>query len=176
MYLGVDLVPLFWVAALSLAAAFTPANQSPGQEQCSLVDQLKRLCHSSQADAGIRVNLIVEDQIDVPDHVQLTLYRIAEEAIRNVVEHARASTVNVRLCCTRSERLIGQPVCCKSVLLAVLDDGCGFDVTQVDEAESGLGDMRAWAQYIGATLFIDSFPGEGTQLTVLWEQVQAGKA
>jgi signal transduction histidine kinase len=175
MYAWVAIVQLLGFAALPLAAAFR-ANQSSEPEQRSFTDQLKGLCQRIHAGRGIQIKLILEDQIDVPENVQLTLYRIAEEAIHNAVKHARASTINVRICCTRSERLMGQPVCCKSVLLSVMDDGCGFDNSQVGTDASGLGDMRAWAQYIGATLFIDSFPGEGTQLTVLWEQVQAGKA
>jgi signal transduction histidine kinase len=52
-----------------------------------------------------------------------------------------------------------------------MDDGRGFDLAQVPHHRLGLRIMQERADAIGANLFIDSQPGEGTQVTVIWEQV-----
>ena len=57
-----------------------------------------------------------------------------------------------------------------SVLLSISDDGRGFDPVQVRPKGLGLGIMDERAQAIGASLTVESQPGHGTQVTVLWEQ------
>ena len=63
-----------------------------------------------------------------------------------------------------------------SVLLSIRDDGRGFDPAQVPHARLGLGIMQERAQAIGATLTLESQPGHGTQVTVLWEQEKQQEA
>ena len=55
-------------------------------------------------------------------------------------------------------------------MLAIRDDGRGFDPAQVPHNRLGLGIMQERAQAIGASLAIESQPGQGTQVTVLWKQ------
>ena len=54
------------------------------------------------------------------------------------------------------------------VLLSISDDGRGFDPAQVPHDRLGLENMQERAQAIGADLTIESQPGQGTQVTVLW--------
>ncbi len=55
------------------------------------------------------------------------------------------------------------------MLLSISDDGRGFDLAQVPQNRLGLENMKERAQAIGAALTIESQPGHGTQITVLWE-------
>jgi two-component system nitrate/nitrite sensor histidine kinase NarX len=50
------------------------------------------------------------------------------------------------------------------------DDGCGFDLAQVPADRLGLGIIRERAQAIGATIEIESQPGQGTRVTVAWRE------
>jgi len=88
---------------------------------------------------------------------ETALYRIAQEALNNVAKHARARRVEVLL-----ER---RPDC---VLLIVEDDGVGFDVAKRTGGRHGFGlvGMQERAALVGATLDIESTPGEGTTILV----------
>ena len=103
------------------------------------------------------VTLSVEGQRTLPPDVQVTLYRIAQEAVNNIVKHAGASqaTVSLRL----------QP---EKVHLLIEDDGSGFDPETVSPEHLGLGIMRERAEAIGASLEIDSRVGHGTRIAVVW--------
>jgi len=57
-----------------------------------------------------------------------------------------------------------------SVLLSISDDGRGFDPTQITHDRLGLGIMQERAQAIGAALTVESQPGHGTRVNVLWKQ------
>lgn len=91
--------------------------------------------------------------------VEIHLYRIAQEALNNVVKHAKASEVSVTL--ERSE---------KGVVLIVEDNGVGFDpsVKQTTEPGHGFGliSMTERAILIGADIEIESSPGQGTTIYV----------
>jgi len=134
-----------------------------------LEDLLRQLGEAASGREGIPVKVLVEGTGTLPSEVHVALYRIAQEALNNVVKHARASQVIIRLCYTcgdQAEERQGQ-----SVLLSLMDDGRGFDLAQVPHHRLGLRIMQERADAIGANLFIDSQPGEGTQVTVIWEQV-----
>ena len=97
-----------------------------------------------------------------PAEIQMALYRIAQEALHNVVKHARARTLRVTL--TTSPAL---------VRLAVEDDGQGFDPQHVPPDHFGLHIMRERAASIGAALDIASQEGAGTHVSVLWGESEA---
>jgi signal transduction histidine kinase len=103
------------------------------------------------------VALAVEGHTQLPKPAQIALYRIAQEALNNAVKHARATNIAVSL-----EQLQNR------VALSVRDDGVGFDKAQVRPEQLGLSIMRERAQEIGADLSIQSRPGAGTQVRVLW--------
>jgi len=89
--------------------------------------------------------------------VETTLYRIAQEALNNIAKHARAGHVEIIL-----ERRTDQ------VSLIVEDDGVGFDPSGIkgDGRGFGLLGMQERAALVGATLQIESAPGEGTTIFV----------
>lgn len=114
-------------------------------------------------DAAERANLALDLSItdDIPalsPDVEQSVYRIAQEAIANVVSHADAQKLTVKL-----EFAEGKTT------LIVEDDGIGFDMEKVSKkAQLGLTGMRERAQLIGGKLNITSKPRAGTtiQLTV----------
>jgi len=110
---------------------------------------------------GLEVDVDVEPVV-LPAHVEVALYRIAQEALQNVLKHAEASTVVVQL-----RQGDG------GVRLVVSDDGHGFEQATPGEIELGdpghgygLVGMRERAELIGATLTLVSRPGTGTTVEV----------
>jgi signal transduction histidine kinase len=102
--------------------------------------------------------------LQVSVDTKMALYRIAQEAINNVVKHARAGQVRITL-----QWEAGRGV------LSVEDDGRGFDPRYVGSEKMGLQIMRERAQAIGGELRVTSAPGQGTSVTVTW-MVEASDA
>jgi two-component system, NarL family, sensor kinase len=100
---------------------------------------------------------------DVPDHCAAALYRIAQEAINNAVKHAGAGRAVLSI------RRVSD-----HVVLAVTDDGAGFDAQMVrasmlsagDSQHFGLSSIAERCALVGATLRIDSVEGRGTAVIV----------
>jgi signal transduction histidine kinase len=113
----------------------------------------------------------VEGECELPSDVHVALYRIAQEALNNAVKHAQASRVEIGLRC---ETLTPLPSPSQGegrgvrVELCIGDDGCGFDPSRVPPDRLGLCIMRERAQAVGARLAIESEPGHGTQIAVVW--------
>ena len=92
----------------------------------------------------------------LPVRVEAGLYRIAQEAITNVVRHAKAS----RICVTFTARP-------DSVELVVSDDGQGFEPAQMASGRFGLIGLNERARLLGGSAEISSSPGEGTTVCVV---------
>ena len=92
----------------------------------------------------------------LPQDISTCLYRVAQEALRNVVKHARASQVVVRL--LRSEQMLRMSVC---------DSGVGFDV-KLNQAPQGLGliSMQERVRLVRGDFSLKTRPGEGTIVTI----------
>lgn len=90
----------------------------------------------------------------LPEPQELAFYRIAQEALQNVVKHARAG--RVRLSFT-----LGREV----ARLDVTDDGAGFDVSAAADGY-GMHSMSERAELVGGSLVVQSRPGFGTTVTV----------
>ena len=115
------------------------------------------LAETMAATANLRLNLELAESVPAlaPDS-EHALYRIAQEAIANVVQHAAASTLALRL--TLDPGML---------TLTVQDDGRGFDLEQDGPAgHFGIAGVRERAALIGAALTLTSAPGHGTTLGV----------
>jgi signal transduction histidine kinase/integral membrane sensor domain MASE1 len=135
-----------------------------------LHDLLRSLLTAAAAKTGASVESRLEPVPVLPSDAQVTLYRIAQEALNNVVKHAAAGRVIVRLQ-AMAGRAAGEGSTTDTpgaLLLEVADDGCGFDPDQAPGGGLGLGSMRERAESIGASLRLDSRPGEGTVVAVSW--------
>ncbi|MCA2206508.1 sensor histidine kinase [Nocardia rosealba] len=136
-----DLAPADLAAGGSLAAALTALADRES------TDTLTVRCHIEGA------------PVPLPQRAEATLLRIAQGALANVREHARASTATLTLTSLDDQ-----------IVLDVADNGCGFDPGDVgDPAEHrghGLPAIRARVRQLGGTCAIESAPGEGTVLSV----------
>ena len=90
------------------------------------------------------------DAIRLEPGTHMAFYRIAQEALGNVAQHANASALTVRLAHGRT------------VELCIIDNGRGFDVDAVPPGHLGLRIMRERASAVGAHLAVESSPGRGT--------------
>jgi signal transduction histidine kinase len=134
-----------------------------------LEDLLRQLGEAASGREGIPVLVKVEGQGPLPVDVHIALFRIAQEALNNVVKHAGASQVTLHLRSSCGETDERDQTACLTTLLIIRDDGCGFEPAFISAEHLGLGIMQERASAIGASLSIESHPGEGTQVTVLWE-------
>jgi signal transduction histidine kinase len=137
--------------------------------EAALGDLLRQLAEAVTGRTGLPVSVEVEGQCTLPSDVQVALYRIAQEALNNVVKHAFATRVSVTLQCTLDPAT--EP---RRIELRVSDDGRGFDPGSVPANRLGLGIIRERAQAVGATATIDSQPGRGTAVAVVWEEDESG--
>jgi signal transduction histidine kinase len=143
-----------------------------------LDDLLRQLGEATSGRAGIPVTVKAEVPTVLPADVHIAFYRIAQEALHNVIKHARARHAVVRLYCvgdepsTQDQDVAGLEGIStgRIFLLAISDDGRGFCPAQVPHGRLGLGIMQERAQAIGGLLVVESQPGHGTQVTILWEQ------
>jgi signal transduction histidine kinase len=106
---------------------------------------------SISARHNVAFELNATDEPDCSLAAKEALYRIAQEAMHNVVKHAGASSVRTRL-----ERTNG------ALVLSVRDDGRGFDPASSFPGHVGLHSMRERAEKLGGTLTIESELGRGT--------------
>jgi signal transduction histidine kinase len=137
--------------------------------ETALGDLLNQLAEAIASRAMLAVTLAIEPHDPLPPEVQVALYRIAQEALNNVVKHAGASCVEVNLRSVPFPTSREEP---KSGLeLRIGDDGHGFDFDHIPPARLGLSIMRERAETIGATLKIESQIGRGTQVVVIWPGV-----
>ena len=100
--------------------------------------------------------------------MQVTLYRIAQEALNNIVKHAKATQATVSLRFVPSHLSTNGGERTGQVELRIDDDGRGFDPENVPPDCLGLRIMQERAEAVGADVTIESQIGRGTHLVVTW--------
>jgi len=131
--------------------------------EASLDDLLLQLAEAVTGRSGIPVEVVVLGRCELPPAVHSALYRIAQEALNNVVKHAQAQGVTVTLTCAELETGGSE-----RVKLQVADDGRGFDPSLVPPESLGLDIMQERCEAIGASLAIETELGCGTTISVAW--------
>lgn len=128
----------------------------PGSlEREGLANALRTHVAAVEGRLGLPIVLDVAELARLPLATEDALYRIAQEALHNIVKHASATSVRIDLA-----RDGGQ------VVLRVADDGVGFDQLDVAEGHLGLAGMRSRAERVGGVLAVRSAPGKGTEVLV----------
>jgi two-component system, NarL family, sensor kinase len=132
----------------------------PVLDDLGLADGLASLARTVGA-----VEITVDaDECPLPEHVEIALYRIAQEALQNVVKHSGARRAELIL--------LSEP---QAVRLRITDHGAGFDASAVALTEGrggdertgyGLRSMTERAELVGGTLEVHSRPGHGTTVSV----------
>ncbi len=127
-------------------------------EDLGLVDALKAECERFSRRESIPAELnLTELPATLPRDVSICIFRITQEALRNVARHAKARAVTVSL-----RSLEG------GLQLAVHDDGIGLDpALHRSPASLGHASMRERTRLLGGELSIESSPGRGTAV-VAW--------
>ena len=126
-------------------------------EHLGLLEALRERCDDFRQESGRSVQLDVADTWrEVPDALALCLYRVVQEALRNVAAHAKAKNVTISL-----GQLNGD------VTMHVTDDGCGFDPTAKSRRLGlGLVSLNERVHMLGGTLDVTAAPGAGTRIAV----------
>ncbi|HQV28696.1 MAG TPA: histidine kinase [Thermoflexales bacterium] len=130
-------------------------------EELGLEVALRTLVADTVEEAGMIANCQIDpDAQSLPRSIEVSLYRIAQEALTNVLRHARAQVVDVTL-----SRRVG------AISLLIHDDGLGFSPdspSAMDGARHlGLVSMRERADKVNATLSVESAAGKGTTIRVV---------
>jgi PAS domain S-box-containing protein len=144
--------------------------------QTRLNDLIWQLAQAITSRAELLVTYNVEPSPSLPPDVHITFYRVAQEALNNVLKHAEASHVTISLVATPPVDGPAAGGWQGQVTLSVADDGHGFDQGDLAPAQLGLGIMRERAETIGAELKLESWPERGTRVTLLWPAEQAAPA
>jgi signal transduction histidine kinase len=124
-------------------------------QQVGLPDALQRFLADSRFSDSICVSMAVEGNQPLKPAEEQSLFRIAQEALNNILKHARTSTVEVGL-------HLQEPF-----WVEIKDHGQGFDLQKVQRSgHMGLASMRERAAEIGWVLQIETSPGAGTCIRV----------
>jgi two-component system, NarL family, sensor kinase len=115
---------------------------------------------------AVKCRIAVEER-DIAEELKLEVFRIVQEALSNVAQHARATRVNVSLVRMGDE-----------LRLAIDDDGAGFDAARVAELSAGLGlhAIRKRVDATGGMLSLETAPHRGTRIAVAWRWALADVA
>jgi signal transduction histidine kinase len=126
-------------------------------EHGDLVSAISQIVEPLASGGHAKVTVTIEGTpVRLPGQKEMNLLRIAQEAVANAVKHGHAHQVNIELLYTPA-----------SVCLNVIDDGCGFAVSQAaPTGHFGLLDMRERAHSMGSHLNVQSEPERGTHISL----------
>ena len=128
----------------------------PGLDATGLAAALEDLTATAST-AGVSATVSVQGVAGAPDHVVTLVWRVAQEAIRNAVRHARASRLTVEVLGDQRE-----------VRLTVRDDGVGFDASvPTGDGSYGLRGLRSLVEDGGGRIEVESAPGAGTTVEMV---------
>jgi signal transduction histidine kinase len=122
-----------------------------------LDELLRHLAVACESRARITVSLTTYGRLELGLDVKLALYRIAQEALNNVVRHAQATRAWLDLRCSAA-----------TLQLVIGDDGCGFEPSRTRPGQLGLRMMHERAAAAGALMRVETGPGRGTLVTLEW--------
>ena len=143
-------------SAASEVQALTGQSSPRSFAQGGLAEALQRLAEERLVLDGLQVTLEVTGERSLPEAVEANLYRIAQEALNNIMRHAGVQQARVRL-------RLDSP----RASLEIKDEGSGFDLVSTKGATGfGLAGMAERASEIGWELEIKSHPGLGTHIRV----------
>lgn len=144
-------------AALDELRAVVTELRPPSLREDGLVPALRK--HIDVISRGHEVDIRFTSDCDgrcaLPDHVEDTVFRVAQEALHNALRHAEPSTVGIDLRTPDGK-----------VVLTVTDDGRGFDAdpSSLGGHHLGVASMRERARRSGGRLTLETRPGEGTTI------------
>jgi signal transduction histidine kinase len=127
-------------------------------EDYGLIPSLKSLVNKIKLSKRLNLQFYcnVNDELRFPIEVENNLYRVAQEALNNIIKHSEAKGVVLQL--VAHER---------SIILTIEDDGKGFvKLQQKEDSGLGLQNIKNRISSIGGNLQIDTHQGYGTLITI----------
>ncbi len=124
---------------------------------------LTQLGESVTGRTRLPVSVTIDGACDATVEVKIALYRIAQEALNNIVKHSGATQATVILQCGE-----------RDIELRIADNGRGFSPEGISIGSLGLSIMRERAKDIGAVLEIKSQNGLGSEVIITWHSVNKG--
>jgi PAS domain S-box-containing protein len=124
-------------------------------EKDGLISALHHRLAAVEGRADMKAGLIADENVSLSTDKEIALYFIAQEALNNILRHAKAKNIMVTLKQGR-----------KNVILEIEDDGRGFDPKNLDRGGLGLPNMSERTSKIRGKLKILSRPGQGTRIIV----------
>ena len=126
-------------------------------EELGIADALHSLCEELEQNEGVLIDFEADGvPTDIPNGHALCIYRVAQEALKNVVKHSRATRTQVHLHSKKG-----------TLRFQVRDNGIGFNM---DEAKNRIGfglqsiEERVWL--VDGTVRVETGPGDGTVISV----------
>jgi signal transduction histidine kinase len=124
-------------------------------DDLGLVPALQWQAREVSKRTSVRVRVAAEGvSEDLPEDHKTCIYRVVQEALHNCVQHSQASMVRVNV-----QQEPGR------ILLAIQDDGKGFDPRQ--ERGIGLLGMQERVSHLGGTFSVESLPGSGAMVCIV---------
>ncbi|HVX48857.1 MAG TPA: sensor histidine kinase [Chitinophagaceae bacterium] len=107
--------------------------------------------------SAIHITATCEGPEELPKDSQVHLFRIIQEIVHNTIKHSLATTVNIRL-----HQLP------KMLVLAIQDDGKGFDYKKIVTESDGLGlkNILSRVEILGGIMYLDAEPGKGVSYSI----------
>ena len=126
------------------------------REGRTLAQALKALAHDAGAKGGLEIDFELSGgEHPLPVRIEAGLYRIAQEALANVVQHAGAQRAALSLATLPDQ-----------VTLVIADNGHGFDPERTMPDRFGLIGLNERVKLLGGTLQLNSSPGSGTRIEI----------
>ena len=140
----------------ALIAESAPVHDGSGTTFTAAID---RLAERFRRETGVRVAVDLGPDASAVEAIgrdeQVVLLRCLQETLANIRRYADATAATVRLCAGPGP-----------VVLAITDDGRGFDPERIDGTGFGLPGLRDRARLLDGSVEVDSAPGRGTTITV----------
>jgi len=130
-------------------------------DRLGLLPALEWLVHDASEYSGIAARVsVVGEEHRLPEEVAIALFRITQEALRNVWRHSGATSAEITVAFDESKTRI-----------TISDNGKGFNLPEnigdmAKDGKLGLAGMQERAQLVGGTLTVQSEPDKGTSITV----------
>jgi signal transduction histidine kinase len=133
-------------------------------EKTALADLLHHLADVMTARTRAEIDIHIDPDAALDPDVKTVFYRVAQESLNNILQHARASRISIAL-----DQQHG------AVTLSISDDGCGFDMNARPADHFGIAIMAERAALIGASLHVLSAENQGTQV-MLSHTIEEGES
>jgi signal transduction histidine kinase len=144
-------------ACVAEARQISHALHPPQLDHLGLTRALEALVKNTSQANGLQFTSKFESVDDLfPPDAAMNLYRVVQESLNNILKHARAKRVDIRL-----ERDIHE------VQLQIKDDGTGFNLEKTGNGKGlGLKNIAERVRMLGGKWSVDSSPGQGTRVEV----------